>query len=233
MSQQYPPPPPLPPYGQPYPPVAYGSGPAIDYRAPAKRASILMFVLAFLTLVFAGCIGLVSGYPLDQLPADSRQVLEDLDRQLRNESNTTLSTALKVFAVMMALPAVVLLVLGIFVRSGKRGWVIASLVLAGLMLAVLVLQMLGGLSQGAGGLANFCMLSIPASLFGLLIGFLISAYRAAGMVGRGMVPEGYPPMYGHQPGAFQGPYQGPQAPYGYGYGAPQAPPAPRDDDRNS
>jgi len=195
-----------------------------------------MFVLAFLTIVFAGCIGFVSGYPLDQLPADSRKVLEDLDQKLRNESGTTLSVALKVFAVMLALPAIALAVLGIFVRSGKRGWVIASMVLAGLMFAVLVVQMLGGLSQGAGGLANFCMLLIPASMFGLLIGFLVSAYRAAGAAGRAMFAgQGYPPVYGQHPGPYQA-YQGPQAPYGtgYGYGSPQAPhepPPAQDDDR--
>jgi hypothetical protein len=191
----------------------------IDFRAPARRASVLMFVLAALMFLFAGCMGLAAGYPLDKLPPETRDMMMQLDQRLMKDAGIGIETALKVFTGMFLVPAVVMVVLAMFVRSGKRGWVVASLVLAMLLLGVLLLQMISGLSQGPGGFANLCMLLVPASLFGLLIGWLVQAYKAAGRATMTGLPPGYPPAYPQS-----GPYQMPQVPYGYGYGPPPGPP---------
>lgn len=209
------------PYAQQPGYLPYGTAVAEDFRAPARRASVLMFVLSALMFLFAGCMGIAGNYPLEKLPAETRDVMNQLDKQMLTETGVGISTALKIFTGLILAPSVIMVMLAIFVRSGKRGWVVASLVLSLLILGVLALQMLGGLSRGQGGVANLCMLLVPASLFVLLIVWLLQAYKAAGRAA--VLPTvGYPAY----PQA--GPYQMPQTPYGYGYGygPPAAPPQP-------
>src|SRR5687768_14463861 len=116
MTQQYPPPPPPPPHGMPYPPpppgyLPYGSVMAADYRAPARRASILMFVLSALMFLFAGCMGIAASYPLDKLPPETRDVMGQLDQEMLKETGVGIHVALKIFTGMILVPSVVMVVL--------------------------------------------------------------------------------------------------------------------------
>ena len=224
MSQ----PPYQPPQHQPYTPPAYPQPYAyaapIDPMSKFRRASILMFVLAGVIILFAGCMGLMSRLPFDELPAESQQQLQQMSPEFTPE---LLAQALLIAAVMFFVPGVALIVTGIGLRSGKRGWVVASLVVVSLILVLLGFSVLSSLVQVARNPSAICSLTlvlIPAALFVLLFVWLLGCYKAADSV------QARGGNWQQQPGYWQYPQQQqpypPQGGYGYGYPQQQQPPPP-------
>lgn len=208
MTQPYTPPPV--PY-QPYPMMAADPG------RPFRRASLLMFILAGLMLLMAGCTALVSRVPLEQFPPEQQAEL----RKMLEPTGIDMGTYLLTVAAIIGVPALLMIGMGIGVRYGKRGWVLASLILTGLMLSMLGLSMLGTFVSGnmTAALGNAIVLAVPVGLLTMLFVWLLGCYRTASQP---VAPAGYfqqAQPYPHYPAPQQGGY-------GYGYPPPQAPAPP-------
>jgi len=192
-----------------------------DGRGPFKRASILMFVLSGVLLLFTSCFGLLSMMPFDSLPPESKAHLQKLDA---NFTPQMFRQIMIVWTVMMFLPAAAMLVMGIGLRSAKRGWVVASMVVVGLVALLLSFSLLTLLVQAAsnpGAICSVALLAVPTALFVLLFVWLIGCYKAVDNVKAVAAMQQQP---GYWQYAQQQPMQHPpQTGYGYGYQAP--PPA--------
>jgi hypothetical protein len=209
MTQPYTPPP-DPAYPQ-YP-VAQA-----DPRAAFRRAAMLMFVLAAMMLLFSGCTWMAARMPVDQWPPAQRSELQRMDTQLRSESGKGLAETLAAVAIVVAVPSVLMIGLGFGVRSGSRGWIVAAMVMAALVLLPLIAPILAtllGRGNVQDALAGAVLLAVPTGLFVLLLVWLKNAYRAAGQ-SAAIIPP-YPIYAQPYPQQMQPPQQG----YGYGYGYP-------------
>lgn len=239
---------PFPPTGPYAPPLSpqpyYVQSMTGDPRKPFKRASILMFALAIVALLFAGCLGLFTQIPFDQLPAESRTKLKELDDQLVAQTGHNLQRLVIASIFQFLVPAVLLIITGIGIRTAKRGWVVASLIVVGLMLLMMglgIMQSLFHVVRDPSAICGMVILALPTALLVLLLVWLINCYKIAGqrlMTTAWQQQQGYyqypqqPMQYPQQPGAYpqqQMPYpQQPQyPPSGYGYPTqPQPPQAP-------
>ena len=205
-----------------YPPYGYNPyGP--DPQAPARRAGMLMFVLGVLMMLGGMCLfGFGWAYPLDKLPPEQAQLIQ----QMEKESGIEAQQVFIAMGVAVALPSLLLLILGLFVRRGGMGSIVTSMVLVGLMILVEAIYVLMGLLQTIrgqeGAAAGLCMLIVPLVLLIVLMVMLIQAARNAGQVRAARL---YAQPYWPQP------Y--PREMYGGGssYSVPP-PPLPRPDDRN-
>ncbi|WP_428938456.1 hypothetical protein [Fontivita pretiosa] len=172
-----------PPY-QPYPPAyAYGYDPAEPLLAPARRASVLMYVIAGMGMLCGLCVGAVGLLaPLERFAADSG--LQSAAAELGLPAEQLLKVVYVVIAVLTMLWSLVLAVLGPLVRRGGLGAIVTAIVLVTLSLLVLAANLLTGLAQtrghGAAALAaGLLVLIVPTALLGLLLAWLIQAARAA------------------------------------------------------
>lgn len=209
------------PGSYPYPPP-YGYAPyGPDPQAPARRAGMLMFVLGVLAMLGGICLfGFGWAYPLDKLAPEQVQIFQQV------EQDTGISPW-KIFiamGVIMTLPALAMLILGLFVRRGGLGSIVTSLVLVGLLILVDAFYVLVGILQvirgQEGALAGLCMMIVPLVLLAVLLVMLIQAARNAGQV-RSARQYAHP----HWPQPY------PQGLYGGGawpYAAPPPPPPPVD-----
>lgn len=209
-------PPPYPPQGYV---TAYGYGPSEDLFAPARRAGILMIVLGALTIVIGLCMGLGGAMlpqMMDQMPADQRQMFDQMQQQL--PPSITLSGIFLVFACVMVVVGLLYIVLGLFTRRGGLGIVITSIVLTTLVSLVLLVSTIGSLTH-PGQAMGACTTVIALALFVLLLAWLVQAARATSRISQ--MQADYQAQYQQYLRAQQ--MYGQQ---GYGYGAPQAPPPP-------
>lgn len=226
---QYPP-----PYQQPtYP----NQGPFDFYRpaanplGPARRASVLMFVLGGLGLMCGAFItfrGIIATPEMIAQGMNSDQ-LHVIDSTWGRNALRGITIAMGVFCL---LPSILYAIMGYWVRSGKMASVVLSIVLTGFTSLLVLLGLLSVVVAGGGDpaalLGAFCMMGIPLVLCIMLLVWLIQAMRAA-------------PAVAAQQQQFQAQYwqsmQQQQAaqlgygygmPPGYGYGAPSLaqPPAP-------
>jgi uncharacterized membrane protein HdeD (DUF308 family) len=208
------------PYTPPPYPVQYQM--PTDPRAPFKRASLLMFVMAAMTLLLSGCFGLMSRITLEQFPPESRQQMEKIYPDITNEA---VQTGMLTLMALTFAPGVLLVITGVGVRTAKQGWVVTSLIIVGLMTAIMGLWLLLTLVQVVRNPATICgvfLVAVPTTLFVLLFVWLIGCYKAVDRLKAtgNWQQQQYP---GHAPYPY--PQQTPYPPSGYGSGYPSGPPA--------
>lgn len=208
-------------YPFPYSPPPSGTehlqyySPPADPLGPAKRASILMFILGGMFMACGTCaLGLVA-LPWDQVPPEQMQALDQLEIQL----GIPAKTAFIILGVIALTPGILFLSLGFFVRRGGKGASITATILTGLILVYLVYELIIALmnpgmmqGNGAGGL---CLSGLMIGLFTLLMVWLIQAIKASSRVK--MMQDQYQAQYWQ--------HQQQQQAYGYGY-PPQEPNSP-------
>ncbi len=229
-----------PPYaGPPAYPSPY-AGPPAPYYPPAgagspaaRRAGLLMFILGPITLLMGGCFMCVAAAlpAMAQQPSTARQV-DDLRAKMPLPAGVSLEAFLAVIGVVVAVPGIALLVLGAFVRRGRRWAVVTSLVLTGLVLlwlAANVLEAVLHLGSDGNQLLGGCVGVLFTAAFGLLLAWLIAALRG-GAAAADPYQQYLSQYYYHQQMAQA--YAAPQQPPGYGQGggygygvAPTAPPS--------
>jgi hypothetical protein len=210
--------------------------------APAKRASVIMFIVGGLMLPCGALFGLLGAVDFSQLPAQQAAQIQAMEQQL-TAAGMTLKQLFITMGLFTAIPGVLLIVLGVMVRGGGMGSVVTSLIFCGLLGLLAALGLVSNLAQGnACGGALF--LGVLASLIAAVV-FLfqaagrsaqVSAYRAGGgMYSQAYGQPGYPqqPQYpSQQPQVWQQPGAGgwgqPPA-QGWGQVPPPPPPPPPPD----
>jgi hypothetical protein len=142
------------PYSVPPQPGGWFADPWAALLAPARRASVLMFVLGGLLLGCGCCIGAMSQVPMDQMAGPQSAQLQQIDQQFVAKMGFSLSRAFLIAGLASGVPGLVMLVLGGFLRRGSMTVVVISLtvsLLASLLLAAaLGLMVIGGLSGTSG-----------------------------------------------------------------------------------
>ncbi len=163
------------PYQQPgyYPPA----DPAEELLRPARRASVLMFVITGLMLLCGICVGAMASVPWDRidLPAETRAELARMEQEVQ----VPLATVFAVLAGILIVPSVLLGILAFFVRKGGSGVIITSIIVTGLLLLLAGLNLITSLQGGV--LATVPQLVFLALLV-LLFVWLIQALKNAGQI---------------------------------------------------
>ena len=174
---QYPPPPQQPPYPSPQMHYDYYRPAGGVAGSPAKRASVLMFVMGGLMILMGGCFSAMGAMlPSMQIPPDSQQALQQLEAQFHPYS---VATVVLVTGVALMVVALVFLVLGFLVRGGGRVPVMTATVLTGLMVLYLSLNIVMALvGPVANGSVSACFTLIPLGLFVLQLIWLVQALKA-------------------------------------------------------
>lgn len=217
---------------QPYQPNYYGYGDTPggdDPLVPARRASILMYVLGGLTLLGGLCcggVGIMLPNVMSQRP--------DLFSQAELPPEATPGLIQGVFLVLAGLVllcGIAYIVLGFFVGKGGKAAIITSMVLTVPVVLYLVVNLIASVTLGAragraDSLGGACVSIVPLVLFVLLFVWLVQAVKN---VSRVQAQAAYGQQYWQygQPGAYPPGY--PSAghyPAPGGYGAPVPPPPP-------
>ncbi len=193
-----------------------------DPRAPAKRASILMFVVGAMALLFGGCMGFTAAMlpRLRDMP-EVRQTLATLESQ----AGVSATTLIIIAAVLFGVIGLAQIILGIFVRRGGLVIAIVGIIFTSLVLIYMCINLAISIIT-PGQLGGACMSVVVAAVFVAQLILLIQACRNAGQVrwmqqmyaGQTAWPQQQAP-YAQQP------VDPPGVNYGYGYGAPQQQPA--------
>lgn len=226
----YPPPssmPPAPPYQPPGGPMGYAPAPGWNspLLAAALRAAVMMWVLGALGLLFGFCMTTVALVaPLDMLMKQARQSIPQA--QSLHLSDSELVHLLKLLylgmGVVLLAGSIVLLILGFFVRRGKRGAIITGIVIFVGLTLFAAFSVLSGVIQAATG-NSFMLLGallwlVLGGVFGLTILWLVQALRAGAATQQ---------MQAYYTQLQQQPFQA-HSGYGYGYQMPaQAAPSPQ------
>ena len=162
------------PYSPPDVPDWLAVGMPDEILRPARRASILLFLLGGLALACALIVFLFSMVPMDQLPPDERQQLQEIVAP----TGLDIKTYFHLFAGSAAVVGLILVVLGLFVRGGKRLPIIAAFIVTALMLMFLTVSIMIDASR----MAPLAM--VPPIGLGILLVLLeiqlISANRNVG-----------------------------------------------------
>lgn len=160
------------PYGQPY-----GVGQAPDALSPARRASLLMFILGGLTLLGSLCCGLV-GAMIPNLIAEQPEIMQDIQLPVEVTPNV-LQIVMIVLAALIFLYGVLTLVLANFVRRGSKGATITAMILAVLVILYLTLNAVtAAVTQGPRAAGGLCAIVIPAAIHILLLVWLVQALKS-------------------------------------------------------
>lgn len=222
MSQYPYQPPPNSPYGLGY----YPRDPVAVLLAPAKRASIFMFLVS--GLIFLCSVSLIAQSDGSNVPPAQAAQFQKMEQQLA-AMDMSVAGVLKVMTVIVTIIGVLFIFMGVMVRRGGMGSAITSIILCCLLALATGLMMLGVVVQG--GTLEACIPGISFILTILALVFLfqaarnsgqLNAYRAAAYAAMSQYPPG-----GMQPGMY--PSQQPQAwqqpPPGQ-WGQPTWPPQP-------
>jgi hypothetical protein len=198
------------PYQPPHVPYGYGysyQNPRDALRAPAKRASIFLFILAGL---FIPCGGLTFFYSLminsPHLPPEVVAQFKAAQDKLA-PLGWTLSGVLQTIAIGAAVPGIIFVVLGVILRKGGMGSSIFSIIVSILLCLIFGYFTLGGLAVSAQGqtegLFMGCVMGVPLVLSVCLLVFSIQAARNAGRLAA--LPNNLPQQYQQQPPFYQPP----------------------------
>ena len=221
-------PPPVPPnYGYDF---NYYQPP--DVLGPARRASVIMFVVGGLLALGGLCCGAVGAVvPLDQVMSQNPA--------LAGRPGVTpelMKVAVIVMGVLALLFGVALLVLGYFVRGGGMGAVVTSIVLVGIavllggLMVVSALFELGSTGGGPQLFAGMCIYILPLAL---LVALLVQLIAAARMAPRVALAKGQQQQllwqYQQQQQMYQAGYTAPPPPQPPPPYPPMPPSAPPDD----
>jgi hypothetical protein len=170
---QYPSPYSPPPYTQQ--PVYYPVPP--DPLAPAKRASVIMFVLGPLTALMGGCVAVLAT-AIDSVPMqpEQRQVIQ----QVEVKTGVPAHTLFMILGLIVFVPGILMFVLGIFVRRGRLGPIVASIVLTAIILAWFALNLIPAALHPTPEMAlGICMGVFGFVAFGGQLALLTAAAKAA------------------------------------------------------
>lgn len=186
--QPYPPQQPYPPYPEPgYTPqygfMPYYMTPPDALLGPARRASLMLFLLAAIFLLFGTCVG---GIIFSANADTMNTVLADMKRMNPQQADMLtpnfVRTTYGVLAAVVVLTGVVTVILGVVVRGGRMAAAIVSLVLILVPALVLVVMLLGTLVAAIGNpevLLGALLLLVPLVLIAMTAIFLVGAIRAA------------------------------------------------------
>src|SRR5690606_14178230 len=125
----------------------YAPDPMETLLRPARRAGILMFVVSGLMLLCGVCVGMLGALPLDQMEMPPA-VMAELSRAER-ETGMKRWVFFAIGGGIIAVPSLILLILGFFVRRGGAGSIITSIVLTGLLMLLMALNLLGAARSGS------------------------------------------------------------------------------------
>jgi hypothetical protein len=207
-----------------YPPgypshVGYSAQPmGIDPHVPAKSASLMMIIVGSVGLLFGSCLGMA-------FLVSSTDLMTEMQRRGRTlPPGVTIEqvlTAMKSAAFVLVLGGILELALGIIVRRGRLGGVVASLVFTVLVMVSLLAEFIAAMlhrTYSAGAL--FCS-AILLLLAAVQLVLLLQAKRAVGQVEN--MHAAYQAQYWQYMQQQQAYQQGTAAPQGYGgtpaYGA--------------
>jgi hypothetical protein len=211
-SPYYPPnvPPPHMPYGGP-----------VDVLAPAKRASILMFILGPLLLCCGGCL-LSMPTLLANAPADQTQQL--LDR-VQSTYHAPPELVFRMMGIIFLMPGLAFFILAFFVRRGGKVAAILSAVLAGVGLAFSVIGLLVNFMHPTADIVSgICLQGFVIAVLGLLLVWLIQAASQSSQIKAAQqqyLAQYYQYQQNMQAYAAQGYHTQPQP--GQGYAPPATP----------
>jgi hypothetical protein len=167
----------MPPNVTPY----YGAPP--DSHAPAKRASVLMFILGPIILLLGGCFAAMPSM-LAMAPPDQARQMYDQFQNTYHVSASEINVVFVVIGVVVLLVGLALLIMALFVRRGGKVATILAMVVTGLIL----LNSAGGLllallhMTDASALGGLCTNTFVLAIFGLLFVWLTQAFRASGKI---------------------------------------------------
>jgi hypothetical protein len=237
--------------------MSYGYGyypqdPVAALLAPARRASVMMFILAAPLVLCGAFMGLIAAVVKNadpaQLSAEQSAQLQAIEQKLA-PMGVTLAGALTAFTVITLVIGVLLIVLGVAVRRGGMGSVVGSIIVCCLLGLFAGLSVFGGIAEAAKGqvegFIGMCFWGVALVLLVVALVSLFQAARNAGQVaayrggmGMGGYPQGYPPQgYGQAPAGPIYPSQQPQTWQQPGVGPwgqpnpPMPPPPPPPSDR--
>lgn len=202
-----------PPYAYPY-----GDDPVQAALAPARRASVMMFVLGGLSLLFALCLGVVPALmDFEQMMTEANVEPPPEAAELGVSASRLMQIAFIIYAVILGGMSLALLLLGAFVRKGGKGATITSLVLMSLgILLLLLLGAAGFQGRPENALGFLCIAGIPLGLMIAMWVMLYAALKAAPQVQAALEQQQYQYWQYHQQqqayaqgGYYQQPSQGP------------------------
>lgn len=188
------------PYNPPNVPGYYASGfpyamhdPFAQLRRPAKISGIAMIVFGSLLCV-CGVTGVtMSFFPIEQILSQMPGAQEQLS-QIMQDSGMSVGRMLLLNGISNTVMGLPVLVLGVFVRRGGTGWLIASLVVVLLLSLLLLVSAIGSLRAGP---ANACVgFVFVAAVVCIAVG-LILALRNNGRI-REMQRQMQMQMYAQQ-----------------------------------
>ncbi len=167
------------PYYPPNVSLNYAAPP--DLLAPARRASVLMWILGPLGMLLGTCF---ISMPMILRAAPGPQA-DQMRQQFSEAAHAPIDVVFPVAGVICLIPSVLLIVLGFFVRRGRRGPTLSASILVGLMTGYWLINTVAGLfSQRLDAKSGFaiCMGLGIVSVFGLLLSWLVAAFRVSGKV---------------------------------------------------
>jgi hypothetical protein len=180
---------------QPYGPPSYYAHPAAAQSpAPFKKTGIVMFVVAGFLLLLSGGMAMVSRMPFSEMPEPQRSRLVQMDQELQDQTGVGLKEGLVGVSVVLLVPAILTAAFAIGVLRRRRGWVIASMILIGLLALFMVLQVSSALLQSRGDpmtMMGVVIFLIPLGLLILLLFWLAACYRFTKMTPTPSAPAGY------------------------------------------
>lgn len=193
--------------------------PPVDGLAPARRASLLMFLISGLLLLSSTCM-LCFPYWIKMLPPD--QVDQMRHQQAVQQTQMPLERVAFIEGLGMVGIGLPLLILGVLVRRGGRVATIVSIALVGLLTLISIVDLLNAFAapSGPGIIVVFVLI---AAVLSLLLAWLIQAARAVKSVAftQQEAQRLYAAQYWQYQQNLQAYGQG-----GYGYGTPATPQPP-------
>jgi hypothetical protein len=158
-----------------YPPSVHPQYTApVDLLAPARRASIMMFILGPLLLSCGGCF-IVLPLMFSMVPPEQLQPTLD---KLREKFQMDPGLVMRVVGAIVALPGIALLILAFFVRRGGRVSIALSMVIVGLILLKSLIEIpLTLLHPDPDAIGGLCGDVFSLGIFGLLFAWLLQALR--------------------------------------------------------
>lgn len=217
------------PYLPPQVPIDYSYyQPAGDLLQPARRASIVLFVLAGLGLACGILVGISAWVSPEQLLRQPGMETPEIPG-----SNLTPEQILRITftiaAVIMVLGGIVFGILGLFVRRGGKGSAITGVVLGILLLLWLAVNGVSAFFITANllaGIFTICIVGVLGPLIVMMLMWLFQAIKAAPMIRyQRQQFEAQRWQYQQQQMAYL--QSAPPGGYGYGTPPPQQPPTPQ------
>jgi len=215
------------PYQPQQPSYGYYGDPYGTLRAPAKRASMLMFVLGgALCLCGVCCMGVGPMLNTARLDPQTASQFNELQSQLP----ISMQAMFMFIGILSAVPGLILIILGFFVRNGGLGAVITSIVFTGICLLGLLFFIVSGMIDAAAGggantLAGLAIFFVILAPFLLLLFWLIQAARNSGQISAAQAQYQMQYwQYQQQQQAYQQPPSQQQPPQGWPPPPPSSPP---------